>query len=204
MRRIERAAEAIRAAENAVASLVSEAGQEREWDEASTFIEIGRRLRNLVDELSAARKESPQSFTADMPSPAVALNVKSPPAPKSHKKAVYPQFFKEGEMLVKVAWSKSQRSEYEHKSPRRVLILLVDSLLKVGSKGKRLTMDKVLPLHDTENAGAEMPDYQGYVCLAWLRHEGLIQQHGRSGYSIPKPGGLAKSTVDCWERLKSR
>lgn len=107
-------------------------------------------------------------------------------------------------MLVKVGWSKSQRSEYEHKSPRRVLALLVESLLRVGPKGKRLTMDKVLPLRDTENAGAEMPDYQGYVCLAWLRHEGLIQQHGRSGYSIPKPGGLLKSTVDGWERLKSR
>ena len=191
-------------AEHAVASLVSEAGQEREWDEASTFIEIGRRLRSLVDELSLAPAGSPPSPAADKPFPPASAISVTPVLPRVSKKAPYPQFFKEGEILVKVGWSKSQRSEYEHKSPRRVLVLLVDSLLKAGSKGKRLTMDKVFPLRDTENAGAETPEYQGYVCLAWLRHEGFIEQHGRSGYSIPKPGGLLKLTADGWERLESR
>ncbi len=196
--------EAIRVAENAVALLVSEAGQEREWDEASTFIDLGRRLKGLIEAFSVTGADSSQAPPANKPVLTAGPAVISLPKPKATKKAVYPQFFKEGETLVKVAWSKSQRSEYEHKSPRRVLSLLIDALLKVGSKGQRFTMDKVLPLRDSENAGAEMPDYQGYVCLAWLRSEELVRQYGRSGYSIPKASGLVKSVGDCWERLKSR
>ncbi len=202
MRRQERAAEAIAAAETAVALLVSEAGQEREWDEASAFIDIGRQLRSLADELSNTRL--PQGADVKIPAPIPARTASTTPAANVTKRRAYPHFFKEGEVLVKVAWSKSKRGEYEHKSPQKVLTALVIALLEVGSKGQRFVMDKVLPLRDTGNGGAEVPEYQAYVCLAWLRHEGFVQQHGRSGYSIPKPDELAESVANCWGRLNSR
>lgn len=201
MQRKQRAAEAIAVAEKAVAALVAEAGQDRQWDEAAAFIEMGRRLHALADELSGTPPPP-------APLPVGANGSLSPAAPvaegKPQKKAAYPQFFREGDSLVKVAWSKSQRGEYEHKSPYKVAAALVESVLKAGSRGQRFTMDKLLPLRDTDPPHAQWPDYQAYVCLAWLRHEGLIKQHGRSGYSIPKPGDVAKGVRNCWDALKSR
>src|SRR5262245_42803755 len=40
-------------------------------------------------------------------------------------KKEYPRFTREGDALVKVAWSKSTKAEYEHRAPHRVLSLVV-------------------------------------------------------------------------------
>jgi hypothetical protein len=199
MKRETLAIEAIKTAEKRIASLVSDAGQEREWDEASSLIDVGRRLRTLMDDLS---KDSSQ-VNPDRISNSLSENSGSKTTSIT-RKARYPLFFRENEMLIKVAWSKSQRSEYEHKSPLKVLSVLIEVLLNAGSKGQRFSMDKILPLQDPDNAGTNLPDYQAYLCLAYLRHEGLIQQHGRSGYSIPKPIDFEKLSLVCWNRLASR
>jgi hypothetical protein len=54
MKRIERAIQAVQAAANAVGSLVSEAGQEQAWDEASKYVQIGRNLQELIDRMSSS------------------------------------------------------------------------------------------------------------------------------------------------------
>ena len=83
-----------------------------------------------------------------------------------NKLGQYPKFVREGDNLVKIGWSKSQRAEYEHKSPKRLLAVLCESL--TSANGKRIMMDKVLPLKDPVT-GSAFPDYQSYLCLAWLR-----------------------------------
>jgi hypothetical protein len=193
MQRKERAAEAIMVAEKAIASLVADAGQDRQWDEAALYIDLGRRLNALVESLS------------DRPPAAAAMTAAASVATvKPAKKAAYPQFYREGDSLVKVAWSKSQRGEYEHKSPYKVVPALVDALLKAGAKGQRFTMDKLLPLRDSDAPHSPWPDYQPYLCLAWLRHEGLVKQHGRSGYSIPKTMNLAQAAMERWNQMTAR
>jgi hypothetical protein len=101
----------------------------------------------------------------------------------------YPKFFRDGESLVKLGWSKSEKAPYEHRAPRRVLSLLVNSLKEVGQQGKRFTTEDVLPLMDPADR-VEIPSYQAYLCLAWLRAEQLIVQHGRRGYSLRAVGDL--------------
>jgi len=118
-----------------------------------------------------------------------------------NKLGQYPRFVREGDNLVKIGWSKSQKAEYEHKSPKRVLAVLCDSL--TGANGKRIMMDKVLPLKDPVT-GSAFPDYQSYVCLAWLRSAGLVIQHGRQGYSLPKGIEFEKSVEALWANLPTR
>jgi hypothetical protein len=113
----------------------------------------------------------------------------------------YPKFVREGDNLVKIGWSKSQRAEYEHKSPKRLLAVLCESL--TSANGKRIMMDKVLPLKDSAN-GSAFPDYQSYVCLAWLKSSGLVTQHGRQGYSLPKGIELKESVETLWSNLLTR
>ena len=64
-------------------------------------------------------------------------------------------------------------------------------------------MGKVLPLKDAAN-GSVFPDYQSYLCLAWLRSGGLVIQHGRQGYSLPKGIELDKSIETHWVNLPTR
>jgi hypothetical protein len=118
-------------------------------------------------------------------------------------KSGYPQFHREGELLVKVGWSKTEGKPYEHKAPRSVLRALVQALIRVGSGGERFTMERLLPLKDLVD-GAEIPDYQTYLTLAWLRGAGLITQHGRQGYSLPAGSNLERESDRQWGELKKR
>jgi hypothetical protein len=115
----------------------------------------------------------------------------------------YPLFVREGGNLVKIGWSKSEKKEYEHKAPRHVLKLLASVLSKVAAGSKRITMRQVLPLTDRTN-GSEVPSYQTYLCLAWLRSIGLVRQHGRQGYSIPNGLILESSVENRWQELRER
>jgi hypothetical protein len=101
---------------------------------------------------------------------------------------------------VKVGWSKKDKTEYEHRCPKNVLSCLVSAFLSVGGSGKRFSMDEVIPLTDPTD-GAELPTYQIYVALAWLRSLGLVEQHGRQGYSIRKGVSLAAKVDDGWNSL---
>jgi hypothetical protein len=123
----------------------------------------------------------------------------APQRGKSNKPEVYPKFFRRGDELVKLGWSKRDREEYQHKAPYKVLNLLVRKLATVGAGGRMFAADDVLPL--TTDHGGDVPNYQGYLCLAWLRSEGLIESHGRQGYTISNTESLSKGVEDRWQAL---
>ena len=50
------------------------------------------------------------------------------------------------------------------------------------TSGKTFVMEDLLPVHD--NAGEEIPSYQIYLALAWLRHTGAVEKKGRDGYVL--------------------
>jgi hypothetical protein len=115
----------------------------------------------------------------------------------------YPQFVREGDSLVKIGWSKSEGKTYEHKAPRGVLHALVQALQRVGSGGERFAVEALLPLKDSATK-TEIPDYQTYLTLAWLRSAELITQHGRQGYSLIKGKDLERESEKHWGQLTSR
>ncbi len=114
----------------------------------------------------------------------------------------YPQFFRDSDSLIKVAWSKSSKAEYEHKAAGAVVGQLASALIRASAGNKLVAIDRVLPLKDSE--GEDIPSYQSYLCLAWLRALGLIRQHGRQGYSV-KPGcNLESEIAAAWKVLPLR
>jgi len=114
----------------------------------------------------------------------------------------YPKFARSGDSLVKIAWSKSQKGEYKHKSPRSVLLLLVDALDDLLGEGSLVAMEDILPLRAED--GQEIPDYQVYLCLAWLRSIGAVQQKGRQGYTRSGLADNLKQIVtDKWNGLRN-
>lgn len=115
------------------------------------------------------------------------------------KRRSYPVFIKSGATLIKIAWSKSSKSEYQHKSSQAITMKLAEALAKQGRNGAVIVMEKVLPIRLDD--GTDVPDYQVYVSLAWLRQAGMVKQHGRQGYTIKSSGDLFKVVDTAWANL---
>jgi hypothetical protein len=115
-------------------------------------------------------------------------------------KANYPKFLRDRDELVKIGWSKKQKAEYRHKAPKAVVLLVAQALQQKGAGGERFTFEELLPFRDRDT-GADVPSYQAYLVLAWLRHENLIVQHGRQGYSLAANMNLMDALEERWKLL---
>lgn len=116
------------------------------------------------------------------------------------KKKDYPKFFRRGQDIIKVGWSKKDKREYQHKSPYRYLPVVASAIEDKSSNGSVISTQDVFPVDDPET-GEEIPAYQAYLCLALLRDAGLIEQRGRQGHAIIGDQPLSTRSVVAWESL---
>jgi hypothetical protein len=112
----------------------------------------------------------------------------------------YPRFERRGDSLVKIGWSKREKTEYEHKAPMGAVALVADKVRKKGADGRIFQISGLLPCESTDGETI-VPDYQVYLVVAWWRELGLLEQHGRQGYSLPKPSDFAKSVEQASTQL---
>lgn len=119
---------------------------------------------------------------------------------KSSVRGAYPRFARHGEQLIKFGWSKREKSEYEHKASRQAALVLARVAAEAGKDGRIFQINELLPLKDPTD-GTDIPDYQVYLVLAWWRSIGLLDTHGRRGYSIAKPGQFIQSMESAWVLL---
>lgn len=114
----------------------------------------------------------------------------------------YPRFERDGDKLVKVGWSKKARKEYEHRSPRSAALAFTEHVGAKTTKGKIFTIEDLLPLQDA--TGEELPSYQVYLALAWLRQAGAVEKKGRDGY-VRVADPLDGSVFDLmWNQIPER
>lgn len=99
---------------------------------------------------------------------------------KASVKPVFPRFERHADKLVKVGWSKRQRKEYEHRAPRAAILAFTVHLGSRTMASKPFVVDTLLPAYDA--AGDEIPNYQVYLALGWLRQLRIIIKRGREGY----------------------
>jgi len=203
---IQRIIAILAAAEKALADAANDAARGGQYDAASLLIELASALKTLS--LDARERLAPRAIGAQVDGKATAHDPisESGPAARSGtrlKKLSYPKFLREGDSLVKVGWSRSKKSEYEHKCPRKVLPILADAIGKAGARGRRFPMERILPLTDPAE-GTRIPDYQVYLCLAWFRALGFLIQHGRQGYSLASKAPVEPLLDSHWASLPSR
>ena len=182
--------------EKEIQRLVGQAATEGDYDAVMELTQWALEVRQLGEKgsrpagfqiqpvVSSGKPESGSSTT-----PGSAKSRKRKAAPARARKANYPKFRRSGTELVKIGWSKRKKSEYVHRSPGRVISLLAEKLEDCGADGKLFTTENVMPVADPESGG-EVPSYQVYLCLAWFRHEGLVEQLGRQGYRLAVEGDL--------------
>lgn len=195
MEHLRRAIDSLRQTEASLRRIIGEAAEVGDYSCVETLARWATQLREMCPETPRA-----EGRPSEAP---VALEDRSTTTLKPKKPAVrrrsYPFFTKFGETLVKIAWSKTSKSEYQHKSHKSVAEKLAEVLSRHGKNGAVVAMERVLPLKLDD--GSEVPDYQVYVSLAWLRQIGVVKQNGRQGYTIKKPGELGKIVAAAWSEL---
>lgn len=179
---IAKGVKAARTAEAALRDLMQTAVRDGQYESVAV-------LARWAEQLAQIGAGAPPEPATNLASTGVAASDLPPPttARKSRRvrkrgKSKYPTFRRAGDALIRIAWSKASRSEYQHHSPKHVAIALLRKMQALGRKDQLLTMGEVLPLSSED--GAEVPAYQTYACLAWLREIGAVTQHGRRGYSV--------------------
>lgn len=117
-------------------------------------------------------------------------------------KPKYPRFERDDDRLVKVGWSKKSKKEYEHRVPKNVVISFVRHIGQNVGTGKIFDVEGLLPAQDA--SGNEVPTYQVYVTLAWLRDGGALEKKGRDGYVLHNRAVSHGSIDGLWESLPDR
>lgn len=196
---LQRAGEVIANAEAELRRLIGDAAEKGDYSSIEAITKWASLLGELCSNQGPPNTYEPLAHTRAVANPAPTTSKEADKRRGVRKRRSYPYFAKAGESLVKVAWSKSSKSEYQHKAPRVVAVKLAEALAQRSKGGAIIPMDKVLPLKLDD--GSDIPDYQAYVSLAWLRHTGAVKQNGRQGYSIKKPNELITCVEAAWAQL---
>ena len=184
-----RAIALIRETEGRLRDLVTEGASTGDYAGTIRAATLAKALAEL-----AGPKKLGERLPVDRPAPAKA-GVRRTPKPK------YPRFVRRGDQLVRLAWSKRAKGEYEHKAAASALKALTAAILEAGKAGRIVSTEKLLPIVAD---GTEVPNYQAYVCLGFLRDAHLVEQHGRQGYSVPDLPGLVAAVEAAWQGLPTR
>jgi hypothetical protein len=176
---LKKAQEVVANAERALRQLIQAAVDAGEYDRVAVLARWAEQLSQIgvngAAAVTASSAETRRSNGAISRNPAV--------RPKQRRgKSKYPIFKRSGDNLVKIAWSKASKSEYQHQASKSLVLALIGKMQEAQRDDSLITMDEVLPLMADDQS--EVPSYQSYVCLAWLRSIGVVEQHGRRGYSI--------------------
>lgn len=185
---MKKATKVIERCERELRGLVAEAADAGDYDGVFKLTACAKQLAELaasVDGTPPARGAAPRPST---------------PAKQAKKSSQYPRFGRRGDSLIKIGWSKREKKEYQHKAPRRAVEVLVNAVAKAGTNGNIFQSNDILPLTDPGD-GSEIPAYQAYLSLAWLRDMMLVDQHGRQGYSVARPQELSGAVEAAWQSL---
>lgn len=200
-----RAKQILQQAESALGQLLNEASNSRDWTRVDWLLRLIKSVASL--EASGNIGSVKSQMQLDHPEDAgrassIIAQAYQKPQLKKVGTREYPIFKREGaDTLVKVGYSKSDRRQYEHRSPRTVLERLSEQIGKVGSDGAVFTSDQLLP--PGEQTLADLPTYQVYLCLAFLVQHGVVHKLGRQGYSIApeSAGDIRAAASNAFEKL---
>ena len=191
-------------AEEALSTLMREGLADQRYDDVAAVAQVTQLLTDLIGSLENPAQEDREtgpskSRTGREKTPAAGAG---PPATKNASgtpRRSYPQFAKDGDRLVKVGWSAKSRQEYEHRTHRRVLWVFARVVRDRAEPADCFTMEDVLPL--VYAGGKEIPSYQAYLALAWLRSVEAITKDGRDGYRADVFKLSDESLKSLWESL---
>lgn len=196
-------------AERKLAEVTAEALQQRDYAAVQWVSAIAERIASsrLGESLRGAEART-RDAVADQPestiNPSAHLGSPAPTPRPSNSSDQFPHFHRDGDQLIKVGYSKSERKTYEHRSPSTVLTALVEYLAVFAIDGQLFTTERILAQFDRKRPA--VPTYQIYLCLAFLIRRGLVKKNGRLGYTVDPnhASDFLAAAINAWNSLKGR
>jgi hypothetical protein len=192
----EKAEQILRDAEASIRGLISDAAGDQRYDDIEWLLQLGRRLAALAAPHAARSVES-----APAPRNINQAKGEKTKVARSGQKAArkYPIYSTTEERLIKIGWSKKNRAEYEHRAPKASIQIISEAIkAKRNKAGDAFEAESLMPLL-TED-GQEVPAYQVYMAIGWLRDLGALKKDGRNKYRL-KDDSLPFDA--CWDRARS-
>jgi hypothetical protein len=197
---LDRASNLLRETEGKLRGLVSEAATSGDYASVFQIAAWARTLSELINGKSPERSKNAVSIPGSPQNSGRGTKQNSSSSRSLQRgQRNYPQFFRQGDQLIRLAWSKREKKEYRHKAPYSTLKVLAKSMAEKGADGRVFATDQFLPIRDTGNG--EVPNYQAYVGISLFKQTGLIDQHGRQGYSIPRLTEFKDAVEAVWKKL---
>lgn len=197
MQRIASARKLISRCEEEIHELIAEALAARDYSDIEE-------LATLAEGLSALARNSNADLSISTPTaqPApprsIRANAHSSRQPGATR---YPCFERQGDRLIKIGWSQKDRTVYEHRAPKSAVDSITSKLMSLQRKDRNIRIDDLLPVESED--GVEIPTYQVYLVLAWLRTLGMIQRHGNEGYQSLR-AFRESEFASIWKQTKER
>ena len=175
---LQKAYSILSATEVELRKLIEVAAKEGQYADVSKLAEIAAQFEPLVN-----RKEKKTTLGSRYlkleRQPNEVGETATNQATRQKKSGEFPKFEIERDRLVKIGWSKKDRSAYEHRAERGI-VLAISLYLASMTDQNIFKMDDLIPIQ--LNDGSDVPSYQAYLVLAWLRSLGLILKQGKDGY----------------------
>ncbi len=204
MGELDRAIEILVEAEESLSALMREDLEHQWYDDVAAVADVAQRFSDFIRSLEGPRPKTEEASTITRRRRRKKKRATKSSAssgtrrPTTAQRASYPRFRRDGDRLVKVGWSRKRRQEYEHRTPIHVVWTFATAVRKRDQSGP-FTMDDLLPLVGDD--GKDLPSYQAYLALAWMRNAGVITKNGRDGYRADTDR-LDKATVSAlWDSV---
>jgi hypothetical protein len=202
-----RAIEALKVAEATLRDIIGQALAAKAYRDLASVASAADALTALISELSGSAlaktligpSSAQESQSLGTSASANRQAIPARTATVASRRMGYPRFLRDGDRLVKVAWSKKERRPYEHRAPQGIIQTLIDAVRKRKGEGKLFEAADVLPL--VTGSGEEYPSYQSYLALAWLRHVGIVAKKGREGYILKRGVATPQELDELWSSL---
>ena len=220
---IQKAEEVMRDSEAKIRDLISEAAAKQKYNDVKVLADLANRIAQLspgnaiaeasssyfgdvdpyeLKELIGKSAKSAKTKKRNQPVAYSERPRKKPARRSSRPKPGYPKFVRDDDRLVKVGWSKKNKSEYEHRVPREAVLAFVRDLDEKVEEGEKFDIDGLFPVSD--GSGGEVPGYQVYVVIAWLREADVIKKIGRDGYVVRDKSVLRGELDEQWNSLQPK
>ena len=200
---VEAARTLVRELEFKLRELIGQATTNGQYEEVSQLAlltnQVGSLLSSSANSSGATDGRSRNSGT---PSGDKARQPRSARKRVSSRAADYPLFYRQGDSLVKVGWSRSTKSEYTHRVSKPGIDTLVKFLASRRSNQFPISVDTMVDALKNDEQ-SRILGYQVYVAVAWLKEEGWLAANGRHGYTLRRAKGIPPETIveQMWANL---